>query len=243
MRPTLIVTGASQGIGAAVARQAAECGYDIVLSYVKEHARAESVARAITDAGGNVEVVRADVAKEADVLGLFAACDRRFGRLDALVNNAGITGPVARIADVTSDIIDTVMGVNVRGAYLCLREAARRMGEGGAIVNVSSRAAALGGGGEWVHYATSKGALDTLTIGAAKELAEKGIRVNAVNPGLIETDLHARSGQPDRLERMRGGVPMGRVGSADEVARVIMWLLSDAASYVTGALVPVSGGR
>lgn len=243
MRPVLIVTGASQGIGAAVVRRAAESGYDVVLTYAREHARAESVAEAVTKAGGNAEVVRADVAKEADVLALFAACDRRFGRLDALVNNAGITGPVARIADVTSEIIDSVMGVNVRGAYLCLREAARRMGEGGTIVNVSSRAAALGGGGEWVHYATSKGALDTLTIGAAKEFADRGIRVNAVNPGLIGTELHARSGQPDRLERLRGGVPMGRVGTVDEVARVIMWLLSDGASYVTGALIPVSGGR
>ena len=168
--------------------------------------------------------------------------------MTALVNNAGGPGPTCRIDDVTSAILDEVLAVNVRAPFLTIREAAARMakdrgGQGGAIVNVSSRASELGGAGEWIHYAASKGAVDSLTIGAARELAPRGIRVNAVNPGLIVTELHARAGLPDRLTRLVGGVPMGRTGSAEEVAEAVMWLLSDAASYITGVLVPISGGR
>jgi NAD(P)-dependent dehydrogenase (short-subunit alcohol dehydrogenase family) len=248
MKPVLLVTGGSQGIGAAVAHRAARAGYRVALSYANAQHLADGVVSAIREAGGEAMAVRADVAEEAQVKAMFEAVDRAFGPPAALVNNAGITGPVGRLDDVTAAAIDTVMGVNVRGAFLVLREAIARMavdrgGAGGAIVNVSSRASELGGAGEWVHYAASKGAMDAMTIGAAKELAQRGVRVNAVNPGLIDTDLHARAGLPDRVERMKGGVPMGRSGSADEVAKVILWLLSDDASYVTGALVPVSGGR
>ena len=248
MRPVLVVTGGSQGIGAAVARRAASCGYDVALTYARESAMAEAVAAEVEAAGGQAIAMRAEMASEADIVSVFEAVDARLGRLDALVTNAGITGPVGLIENVMSETIDSVMGINVRGVFLCLREAVRRMatdrgGRGGAIVNVSSRASGIGGGGEWVHYAASKGAIDSLTLGAAKEFATRGVRVNAVNPGLIETEIHARAGMPDRIERMKSGVPMGRAGSADEVARVVMWLLGEDASYVTGALVPVSGGR
>ena len=178
----------------------------------------------------------------------FAAVDRQLGRVTALVNNAGITGPVATLEQVDAAVLDRVFATNVTGCFLALKQAIRRMatdlgGAGGAVVNVSSRAAGLGGPGEWVHYAASKGAVDSFTIGAAKELAPRGIRANAVSPGLIDTDIHAKAGMADRLERMAPTVPMQRAGTAEEVARVILWLLSDEAAYVTGALVPVSGGR
>jgi NAD(P)-dependent dehydrogenase (short-subunit alcohol dehydrogenase family) len=248
MRPVLVVTGGSQGIGAAVARLAAVRGYAVAISYQRAKAAADAVAGDIKRAGGDVITTQAEMADESSVMALFEATDRALGPVTALVNNAGITGPIATLADVSSAILDEVMAVNVSGAFLALREAVRRMatdrgGRGGAVVNISSRAAALGGPNEWVHYAASKGAVDTLTIGAAKELAPKGIRVNAVSPGLIDTEIHAKAGMPDRAQRMGSGVPLGRAGTAEEVARVVMWLLSEEASYVTGAIVPVSGGR
>ncbi len=248
MKPVVVVTGGSQGIGAAVARLAAQRGYAVAISYQRARDLAEGVVSEIRQAGGQAIAAQAEMADEASIVAFFETVDRELGRPSALVNNAGITGPVATLETVTSAILDDVMGVNVRGAFLVLREAVARMatdrgGQGGAIVNISSRAAELGGPNEWVHYAASKGAVDTLTIGAAKELAGRGIRVNAVSPGLIETEIHAKAGMPDRVHRMASGVPMGRAGTADEVARVVLWLLSDEASYVTGAIVPVGGGR
>ena len=220
----------------------------MALTYRGNQAMAEAVAGEIERAGGRALPIRAEMASEHDILAAFAAVDRAFGPLSVLVNNAGTTGPTARIDAVTTAILDEVLGVNVRGPFLCIREAAARMakdrgGAGGAIVNVSSRAAELGGAGEWVHYAASKGALDSLTIGASRELGPRGIRVNAVSPGLIETELHARAGLPERVARLTAGVPMGRPGSAEEVAEAVLWLASDAASYVSGAIVPVSGAR
>ncbi len=244
----LIVTGGSQGIGAAVARLAAARGMPVALSYRSGRRPAEQVVADIEAAGGRAIAIQADSADEAATVALFKTAEAAFGPVTALVNNAGITGPVTRLDDVDTALLDGVMSTNIHGVFLATREAVRRMatdkgGKGGAIVNVSSRAAGLGGGGEWVHYAASKGAVDSFTIGASRELAPRGIRVNAVVPGLIDTEIHAKAGLNDRLERMAPGVPMGRAGSAEEVAKVILWLLSDEASYVTGALVPVSGGR
>jgi len=245
MRPVMIVTGASQGIGAAIARQAGEHGYAVALTYQSNQAKAEALAQQI---GNGAIAVRAEMADEEPILALFRTVDAALGPVTALVNNAGTPGPITKIDAVTAATLDTVLAVNVKAPFLMIREAIKRMatdlgGPGGAIVNVSSRAAELGGAGEWIHYAASKGALDSLTIGAAKELATRGIRVNAVSPGLIDTELHARAGAPERLVRLVGGVPMGRTGSADEVAEAVLWLLSPAASYITGAILPVSGGR
>jgi len=243
MQPVMIVTGGSQGIGAAVARVAAARGYAVALTYQSNRALADAVVADISRAGGRAVAVQAEMADEASILALFRTVDETFGPVTVLVNNAGGPGPTCKLADITTEILDQVLAVNVRAPFLLIREAAARMGQGGAIVNVSSRAAEIGGAGEWVHYAASKGALDSLTIGAARELAPRGIRVNAVSPGLIETDLHARAGLPDRLTRLVGGVPMGRTGSAEEVAEAVLWLASDAASYITGVIVPISGGR
>jgi NAD(P)-dependent dehydrogenase (short-subunit alcohol dehydrogenase family) len=242
MQDVIIVTGGSQGIGAAIARATGAAGYKVALTYQSNQVMAEAVAAEI----GNGALAK--MADEASILSLFRTVDEKLGPLTALVNNAGTPGPVCKIDAVTSDIIDTVLAVNVRAPFLTIREAAKRMatdqgGSGGSIVNISSRAAELGGAGEWIHYAASKGALDSLTIGAAKELAPRGIRVNAVSPGLIQTDLHARAGAPDRLTRMVGGVPMARIGSADEVADAVLYLLSPASSYITGVILPISGGR
>jgi NAD(P)-dependent dehydrogenase (short-subunit alcohol dehydrogenase family) len=252
MRPVMIVTGGSQGIGAAVARKAGARGYAVALTYQSNKALADDVVADIEAGGGRAIAVRAEMADEAEILALFRTVDETFGPVTVLVNNAGGPGPTCRLENITSAILDQVLAVNVRAPFLLIREAAARMatdakflggGTGGAIVNVSSRAAEIGGAGEWVHYAASKGALDSLTVGAARELAARGIRVNAVSPGLIETDLHARAGLPDRLTRLVGGVPMGRTGSAEEVAEAVLWLASDAASYITGVIVPISGGR
>ncbi len=248
MQHVMIVTGGSQGIGAAVARLAAARGYAVALTYQSNQGLADAVVAEIDAAGGKALAVQAEMADEASILSLFATVDAAFGSVTALVNNAGTPGPITPIDGVTTAILDTVLAVNVRAPFLMIREAVARMatdrgGAGGAIVNVSSRAAGLGGAGEWIHYAASKGALDSLTIGASRELAARGIRVNAVSPGLIETDLHARAGAPDRVGRLVGGVPMGRSGSADEVANAVLWLLSPEASYITGVIVPVSGGR
>ena len=248
MQPVMIVTGASQGIGAAIARLAGQRGWRVALTYRGNQAMAEAVVADIAAAGGQALAIQAAMEDEAAIVDLFHTVDRAFGRLDVLVNNAGTTGPTAKIDAVTSAILDEVLAVNVRGPFLCIREAALRMardrgGRGGAIVNISSRAAEFGGAGEWIHYAASKGAMETLTLGAARELGPRGIRVNAVSPGLIETELHARAGLPERLTRLVAGVPMGRVGSPEEVAEAVLWLASDAASYVSGAIVPVSGAR
>jgi len=245
MQDVVIVTGGSQGIGAAIAKAAGATGYKVALTYQSNQAMAEAVAAEI---GNGALAIKAEMADEASILSLFRTVDEKLGRLTALVNNAGTPGSVCKIDAVTTDIIDTVLAVNVRAPFLTIREAAKRMatdqgGLGGSIVNISSRAAELGGAGEWIHYAASKGALDSLTIGAAKELASRGIRVNAVSPGLIQTDLHARAGAPDRLTRMVGGVPMARIGTADEVADAVLYLLSPASSYITGVILPISGGR
>jgi len=248
MDQILIVTGGSQGIGAEVARLAASRGYKVALTYVRNRDMADAVVAEIAAKGGTAIAVQAEMADEASVVALFAEVDRRLGKVTHLVNNAGTPGKVGTIDGIDAKVVNEVMEINVTGAFIATREAVKRMatdlrGKGGAIVNVSSRASQLGGAGEWLQYGASKGAMDTLTIGTSKELGPRGIRVNAVNPGLIVTDLHARAGLPDRLDRMVGGVPMGRVGSAMEVAKVVLFLLSDEASYVSGALVPVSGGR
>jgi NAD(P)-dependent dehydrogenase (short-subunit alcohol dehydrogenase family) len=248
MKQVMIVTGGSQGIGEAVARLAAARGYTVALTYLSNQGLADKVAADIEAAGGRAVAIQAEMADEASILALYRRVDTTFGPITALVNNAGTPGPMGKIDSVTAQTLDTVLAVNVRAPFLMIREAVARMatdngGAGGAIVNISSRAAELGGAGEWIHYAASKGALDSLTVGASKELAGRGIRVNAVSPGLIQTDLHARAGLPDRLTRMVGGVPMGRVGSTEEVATAVLWLLSPEASYITGVIMPISGGR
>ncbi|MCS0496269.1 SDR family oxidoreductase [Ancylobacter sp. MQZ15Z-1] len=245
---TMIVTGGSKGIGAAIARAAGAAGYRVALTYRSDAAGAESVARDVEKAGGEALVISADVAREEDVLALFSAVDATFGPPDVLVNNAGGVGPLGRLEAISAAALHDVLAINVVGSFLCCREAVRRMstgkgGRGGTIVNMSSRAAELGGAGEWIHYAASKGAIDSLTAGLAREVAVEGIRVNAVAPGLIATDLHAAAGAPDRLARLGPAVPMQRPGTAEEVAAAVLWLASPASSYVTGAILPVSGGR
>jgi NAD(P)-dependent dehydrogenase (short-subunit alcohol dehydrogenase family) len=244
-RPVMLVTGASRGIGAAVARAAAG-SYDLALNYSSDQASAAAVADELGSTC-RVELHRADVADEDAVVRMFRDIDARFGRIDVLVNNAGIAGGFGGLASVTASMLTRLLAVNVTGAFVCAREAARRMstlqgGGGGSIVNISSKAAVLGGSGEWVHYAASKGAIDTMTTGLAKELAAEGIRVNGVRPGLIQTDFHGHA-PPGRVERMVPTVPMQRAGSSAEVAEAVLWLASPAASYVTGAVVDVTGGR
>ena len=241
---TLIVTGGGRGIGAAIARLAADKGFAVAVNYNRDARAAQSVVAEIEARGGRALAVQGDVASEDDVVRLFHVAERDLGPIKALVNNAGITGPVSRFDVLPSSVIERVLAVNVVGTMLCAREAVRRMsthngGNGGAIVNLASRASELGGSGEWVHYAVSKGAVDTFTIGLAREVAAEGVRVNAVSPGLIETDIQTA----DRLARLTPHVPMRRVGQPLEVAEVVVWLLSEAASYVTGAIVPISGGR
>ena len=248
MTQTILVTGGGRGIGAAIAVAAARAGYDVALSYKRDKGRAEKVVGEIKALGRKAFALQSDVAREDDVLALFAQMDRQLGPLNALVNNAGITGKAARVQDVDAAAVNEVLAANVTGSFLCAREAVKRMstrqgGRGGAIVNISSAASRHGSPGEYVHYAASKGAIDTFTVGLAKEVTDDGIRVNAVRPGLIDTEIHASSGIPDRLARITPLVPMKRVGTADEVAAAVLWLLSDAASYVTGAILDVSGGR
>ncbi|MCV3239067.1 SDR family oxidoreductase [Mesorhizobium sp. ZC-5] len=245
---TILVTGGGRGIGAAVCRFAAEAGYRVAVNYASNETAAATLVQAIEAKGGEAFAIKGDVGSEADVLAMFAAVDSRFGGLDALVNNAGVVDRKARIDEMSLARLERMMRINVIGSLLCAREAVKRMstkhgGKGGAIVNVSSVAAVLGGPGEYVDYAASKGAIDTFTIGLAKEVATEGIRVNAVRPGIIDTEIHASGGQPDRIAAMRDFVPMKREGTADEIARTILWLLSNEASYITGALLNASGGR
>lgn len=245
---TLLVTGGSRGIGAAVARIAAGRGWRVAVNYAENAAAAEALVREIRDASGEAIAIRGDVGVEADVVRMFEAVDRAYGPLDALVNNAGVVARKGRVEDMDAARLERMMRVNVVGSFLCAREAVRRMstrhgGRGGAIVNVSSVAAVHGSPGEYVDYAASKGAIDSFTVGLAREVAEEGIRVNAVRPGIIATEIHASGGQPDRIERLRGLVPMKREGEVDEVAHAVLWLLSDEASYTTGAILNVSGGR
>jgi NAD(P)-dependent dehydrogenase (short-subunit alcohol dehydrogenase family) len=245
---TLIVTGASRGIGAAIAQFAGERGYAVAVNFSTGEPEAKKVVADITAIGGRAFAIQADVAREQDILQLFKTAERELGPIKALVNNAGITGGFARVEDVSAEAIQRTFAVNVTGAILCAREAVRRMstkrgGQGGAIVNISSRAAHTGAPGEWVHYAASKGAIDSFTIGLAREVATEGIRVNAVAPGLVETGLHAANGEPGRLQRLMPSIPMQRAGLPHEVAEALLWLLSPSASYVNGAILEVGGGR
>jgi NAD(P)-dependent dehydrogenase (short-subunit alcohol dehydrogenase family) len=247
-RGTLVVTGGSRGIGAAVARRAAADGFDVAVNYLERRAAADEVVREVVAAGRRAVAIRADVAAEAQVLALFEAAERELGPVAALVNAAGVTGGFSRVADLAGGVLERVLAVNVTGTLLCCREAVRRLstsrgGLGGAIVNLSSAAARLGGAGEWVHYAASKGAVEALTRGLAREVASEGIRVNAVAPGLVDTELHAAAGAPDRVYRLAATIPLQRPGTAEEIAEAVVWLLSPAASYVTGAVLDATGGR
>jgi NAD(P)-dependent dehydrogenase (short-subunit alcohol dehydrogenase family) len=244
----LLITGASRGIGAATALLAARKGYAVAVNYTRNEAAAKDVVAAIGAAGGKAVALQGDVADEAQVLALFAQVDRQLGRLTALVNNAGIVDATARVEEMSVERLKRMFDINVIGSIVCAREAIKRMstkhgGRGGAIVNVSSAASRLGAPGQYVDYAATKGAIDAFTIGLAKEVAAEGIRVNAVRPGLIETEIHASGGLPNRVEELKHLVPMQRGGSADEVAQAIVWLLSPEASYTTMSLVEVSGGR
>ena len=242
-----IVTGGSRGIGRATAVAAAARGFRVCVGYVSNEAAAHEVVSAIEAKNGNAIAVKCDVGNERDILALFNAADK-FGTLGALVNNAGIVGPTARVEDMSAERISRMMAVNVTGSMLCAREAVKRMstrhgGKGGVIVNLSSVAAKLGSPNTYVDYAASKGAVDSFTIGLGHEVAGEGIRVVAIRPGLIDTEIHASGGEPDRAHRFSHMVPMKRVGTAEEIANAVVWLISDEASYVTSAILDVSGGR
>lgn len=248
MDQVLLITGGGRGIGAATALLAASRGYAVAVNYATNSLAADEVVRTIRDNGGNAMAVQADVGDEAQVLAMFRKVDARFGRLTALVNNAGVVDMTARVDEMSFARLERMFRINVIGSFVCAREAVRRMstrygGSGGAIVNISSGAARLGSPGQYVDYAASKGAIDTFTIGLAKEVAEEGIRVNAVRPGLIDTEIHASGGLPDRAFELAPTVPMKRTGTAEEIAGAILWLLSPEASYTTTALLDVTGGR
>ncbi|MGR4868299.1 SDR family oxidoreductase [Variovorax sp. LARHSF232] len=248
MDPIVLITGGGRGIGAATALLAARRGFAVALSYVSNAQAAQEVVRRIEAEGGRALAVQADVGNEAQVLAMFREVDDKLGRLSALVNNAGVVDVQARLDEMSVARLERMMRVNVVGSFVCAREAVRRMstrhgGAGGVIVNLSSAAARLGSPDQYIDYAASKGAIDTLTIGLAKEVAEEGIRVNGVRPGLIDTEIHASGGMPQRAFELAHTVPMKRVGSAQEIANAIVWLLSPEASYVTGASIDVSGGR
>ncbi len=248
MTPILLITGGSRGIGAATALLAAQRGYAVAVNYGSNAQAAEQVVQQILSGGGHAISVQADVAIESQVLAMFDAIDSGLGRLTALVNNAGVVDVAARVDEMSVVRLRRMFDINVLGSFLCAREAVKRMstrygGSGGTIVNVSSAAARLGGAGNYVDYAASKGAIDTFTVGLAKEVATEGIRVNAVRPGIIETDIHASGGQPDRARQMAPLVPLQRAGTALEVAQAIVWLLSEDSSYSTGSLLDVAGGR
>lgn len=248
MKPIALVTGGSRGIGAATALLAAQAGYAIAVNYHANSLAADEVVRQIRAGGGNAITVQADVAQEDQVLGMFAKVDAKLGRITALVNSAGVVDVASRVDGMSVARLRRMFDTNVIGSMVCAREAVLRMstahgGDGGVIINLSSVAATLGSPGQYVDYAASKGAIDTFTVGLAREVAQEGIRVNAVRPGVIDTEIHASGGQPDRASQLAGAIPMRRAGRADEVAQAILWLMSDAASYTTGALIDVAGGR
>jgi NAD(P)-dependent dehydrogenase (short-subunit alcohol dehydrogenase family) len=247
-RGAVIVTGASRGIGAAIATLVGANGFPVAINFLTNRGAAEQVAREIVSGGGRAVAIQGDVSREQEILRLFETTVRELGQIGGLVNNAGVTGGLFRVDAVPAQAIAQVLATNVAGTILCSREAVRQMsvrhgGAGGSIVNISSLAARTGSAGEWVHYAASKGAIDSFTVGLAREVASEGIRVNAVAPGLIETELHAANGVPDRLSRLVPSIPMGRPGTALEVAQGVLWLLSSAASYTTGTILEIGGGR
>ena len=248
MSPIVLITGASRGIGAATARLAASQGWDVAVNYSHNTQAAADVVAAVQALGQRAIAVQGDVADADQVEAMFAQVDAQLGRIRALVNNAGVVDRAQRLQDMDMARWQRMFSINVLGSFACARQAVRRMstdlgGAGGSIVNVSSAAARLGSANQYVDYAAAKAAIDTMTLGLAHEVAQQGIRVNAVRPGLIETDIHASGGQPDRIARLAPGVPMGRGGTADEVAEAIVWLMSDKSSYSTGAILDVSGGR
>lgn len=248
MNKSIIVTGASRGIGAAVALRAADAGFEVCVNYNSDEQAAAAIVGAIEKKGGKAIAVKGDMAVEADILSLFERVDAELAPLGALVNNAGITGPGSRVENMSYERLNRLFQLNVIGAFIAAREAVKRLstkhgGQGGAIVNLSSAGARLGSPGEYVDYAASKGAIDVMTLGLGKEVAAEGIRVNAVRPGVIYTDIHIQSGEPDRVDRIKDSVPMKRGGEADEVAAAVMWLISEEASYSTGSIIDVTGGR
>ena len=246
--PIMLITGGSRGIGAATALAAAQAGYAVAVNYHSNSLAADEVVRSIRESGGQATALQADVSREDEVMAMFARIDAKWGPLAALVNNAGVVDVSSRVDGMSVARLSRMLNTHVLGSFVCAREAVLRMstrhgGSGGAIVNLSSAASKLGSPGQYVDYAACKGAIDTFTIGLAKEVASEGIRVNAVRPGIIETDIHASGGEPDRAQRLAPQVPMQRPGSAQEVANAIVWLLSSEASYCTGALLDVGGGR
>lgn len=248
MSPIMLITGGSRGIGAAIAQLAAQQGYAVAISYLNNQTAAQAVVEIIRQNGGKALALQADIAQESEVLQLFKQVDDSLGRITALVNNAGILAKQCRVEAMTAERIQRIFATNVLGSFLCAREAVKRLstkygGQGGGIVNIASRAAQLGSANEYVDYAASKAAIETLTIGLAKEVAGEGICVNAVSPGIIDTDIHASGGDPQRAQRLQHLIPLQRPGTAQEVAQAVLWLLSNQASYLTGAIIPVSGGR
>lgn len=247
-RPVVLITGGSRGIGAAVARKAAAQGWDVLINYVAQEEAARSLALELQATGARAEIVKGDTGSEDGIAAIFSALDRDFGRLDGLVNNAGVVDRAKRVEDFSRARLDRMFSINVIGKIRCAAEAVRRMstahgGQGGSIVNISSMAATIGSPGQYVDYAASKGAVDTFTVGLSKEVAAEGIRVNAIRPGIIDTEIHASGGIPDRASAMALAIPMQRPGLADEVADAVLYLMSSQASYVTGAILNVSGGR
>lgn len=245
MTKVMLITGAGRGIGAATAKHAAQAGYAVAINYRSDKASAEGVVSDIEASGGRAIAIRADVADEADIIAMFETVDREFGRLDVLVNNAGVVDQNARVDEMSFERVDRMMRINVTGPFICAREAIKRMstrhgGQGGAIVNISSVAARLGGASEYVDYAASKGAIDTMTEGLAKEVAGEGIRVNAVRPGVIRTTIHADAGNPDKPDTAGSAIPMGRTGEPEEIANGVLWLAE--AGFTTGALIDIDGG-